>query len=86
MVLHTFFADETVVTVVRVVGIAQTPVRVLELEELVAVLARVSCAEKEGFNVGIVRCTWQLRVRKLTSICKSISIASQYKFEATYRR
>lgn len=46
--IRTLFADETVIAVVRVVGITQTSVRVLELEELVAMLARVSCAKKKG--------------------------------------
>ena len=40
---RTFFPNQTIVPVVRVVRIPQPSVRVLKLEELVAVLARVAC-------------------------------------------
>ena len=47
--VRTLFADQTVIAVVRVVRIAQATVRVLKLEELVPVLARVTgTKEKEG--------------------------------------
>ena len=46
--MRTLFPDERVITVVRIVGVSQTPVRVLELEELVSVLARVTSAIEEG--------------------------------------
>ena len=40
----TLFANQTVITIVGVIGISQTPMRVLEFQELVAVLARVARA------------------------------------------
>lgn len=65
----TLFADETVIAVVRVVGVAQTAMRVLELQELVAVLARVSGAEKKISHGVRARL-----VMLLTSICELISV------------
>jgi hypothetical protein len=38
-VTRTFFADETVIAVVGIVGIAQTAMRVFKLEEFVPVFA-----------------------------------------------
>ena len=48
--IRTFFADQTIIPVVRVVGIAEPSVRVFKFEELVAVLARVSCAAAQISN------------------------------------
>ena len=43
--VRTFFADETVIAVVGVVGVAEATMRVLELQKLVSMLARVASAE-----------------------------------------
>ena len=40
----TLFADQTVISVVRVVGISQTAMRVFEFKKFVAVLAGVTSA------------------------------------------
>lgn len=50
--VRTFFADETVIPVIRVVGVAESSVRVLELQELVAVLARVPCTAEVSVCEG----------------------------------
>ena len=42
---RTLFADETVIAVVGVVGVAEATMRVLELQKLVSMLARVASAE-----------------------------------------
>lgn len=41
----TFFANERVIPVVRVIRVAKTSMRILEFEELVAVLPRVTRAD-----------------------------------------
>ena len=62
--VRTLFADQTVIAVVRVVRIAQATVRVLKLQELVTVLARMACA------AGQLACASRAREwPELTSIC-----------------
>lgn len=51
----TLFADQTIVPVVRVVRIPQTSVGVLKLQELVPVLARMSCAEARSARASARR-------------------------------
>ena len=48
--VRTFFADETVIAIVGVIRVAQSSMRVFELQKLMAVLARVSCAAAEISN------------------------------------
>ena len=47
-VVLTLFADQAVVTVVRVVRVPQPSMGVLELEELVTMLSGVPCAVVDG--------------------------------------
>lgn len=48
--LRTLFSNETVVTIIRVVGVSETTMGVFKLQELVAMLARVSGARKSRFQ------------------------------------
>jgi hypothetical protein len=48
--IRTLFSNETVVTIIRVVGVSETAMRVFKLQELVAMLARVSGARKSRFQ------------------------------------
>lgn len=45
--IHTLFADQRVVSVVGVVRVAESTMRILKFEEFVAVLARVTRALKD---------------------------------------
>ena len=63
--LRTFFADERVIPVVRIVRVTKSSMRIFEFEKLVAVLARVTrafCAQREGRKGGRPLSSCQKRV------------------------